>query len=56
MLVRRMLRSKVQFCIVDYAIGVVRDMISNPARRAMASDHRDSKMLHDVNIQSLGYG
>ena len=56
MSVKRMLQSKVQFPVVNYATGVVRDMTSNPARRFMVTDYRDLTMLNDVSIQLLGYG
>jgi len=51
-----MLQSKDQFCAMNYAIGVVRDMMLDPARRVMVTDHRDITMLHGVNIQPLGCG
>ena len=54
--VRRMLRSKVKSRAVNCTTGVVKEMMSNLARRVMVTDRRDSTMLHDVSIQSLGYG
>lgn len=50
MLDKSMLQSKVQFHAVNCTIGVVKDMMSDPARRVMVIDRRDSTMLHDVSI------
>ena len=49
-------RSKDKFNAVNCVMRVIKDMRIDQVKKVMVVEPRDSMMLQNVSIQSLGYG